>query len=93
MSVIVLTPEQLREQLNEIVNDAVTKALAEVRGVSTKKAEIISRDELCKRLDITEPTVIRWEKKGKIPAIRIGSNVRYDWNKVLEALEEHKDRK
>jgi len=49
--------------------------------------EIINRDELCKRLTLTEPTVIRWEKKGKIPCFRIGSNVRYNWPKVIEALE------
>ena len=49
--------------------------------------EIIDRKELCKRLDITEPTAIRWEHKGKIPCFRIGSNVRYNWPKVVEALE------
>lgn len=52
--------------------------------------EIITRDELCKRLAITEPTAIRWEKKGKIPAIRIGSNVRYNWPSVIESLEKRK---
>jgi hypothetical protein len=55
--------------------------------------EIINREELCKRLDITEPTAIRWEKKGTIPSIRIGSNVRYNWPKVIEALESQKLRK
>lgn len=57
----------------------------------TIQAEIINRDELCKRLDITEPTAIRWEKKGKIPSLRIGSNVRYNWQKVIEALENKKE--
>jgi hypothetical protein len=49
--------------------------------------EIINRVELCKRLDITEPTCIRWEKKGKIPRIEIGSAIRYNWPKVIETLE------
>jgi excisionase family DNA binding protein len=49
--------------------------------------EIIDRAELCKRLDITEPTVIRWEKKGKIPCFRIGSACRYNWTTVVKALE------
>lgn len=49
--------------------------------------EIINRTELCKRLNITEPTAIRWEKKGKIPSFRIGSNVRYNWPKVIIMLE------
>jgi predicted DNA-binding transcriptional regulator AlpA len=59
-------------------------------GNSFTTAEIINRDELCKRLDITEPTCIRWEKKGKIPRIEIGSAIRYNWPKVIEALESKK---
>ena len=49
--------------------------------------EIIDRLELRKRLALTEPTVIRWERKGKIPCFRIGSSVRYNWPAVIEALE------
>ena len=55
--------------------------------------EIISRTELCIRLNITEPTVIKWEKKNKIPYFRIGRRVRYDWHKVVEALGEGKSGK
>lgn len=40
--------------------------------------EIIDRKELSKRSNISEPTVIRWEKKKMIPAMRIGSAVRYN---------------
>jgi hypothetical protein len=49
--------------------------------------EIIDRNELCRRLNITAPTAIRWEKKGKIPTVRIGSSVRYNWPSVIKALE------
>ncbi len=57
---------------------------------STPPTEIISRDELCKRLNITEPTCIRWGKKNVIPYFRIGSSIRYNWPKVIEALESKK---
>ena len=53
----------------------------------TLPLEIIGRCELCKRLGITEPTVIRWEKKGKIPSFHIGSSVRYNWHEVINSLE------
>jgi len=62
----------------------------ETRIVSTGKImplEIIDRAELCKRLRITEPTVIAWEKRGKIPCFRIGSAVRYNWTAVIKNLE------
>jgi hypothetical protein len=49
--------------------------------------EIIDRAELCKRLDITELTAIRWGKKGRLPFFRIGSAVRYNWIEVIKVLE------
>ena len=54
---------------------------------TTSPPEIIDRNELCKRLNITEPTCIRWEKKGLLPSFRIGSSVRYNWQKVIDTLE------
>lgn len=51
------------------------------------KIEIIDRKELCKRLDISEPTATKWGKKGKIPFFKIGTAVRYNWIKVIESLE------
>jgi excisionase family DNA binding protein len=49
--------------------------------------EIITQDELCKRLMISKPTVIRWVKKKKIPVIKIGGLVRYNYPSVINALE------
>lgn len=51
------------------------------------KDEIIDREELCKRLDITETTAITWQNKGKIPALKIGAQYRYNWPAVIKALE------
>ena len=75
-------------ELAALIEGAVSKFIG--NRPETPQTEIINRDELCKRLAITEPTVIRWEKKGTIPALRIGSNVRYNWHKVIEALENKK---
>jgi hypothetical protein len=55
--------------------------------IAIPQAEIIDRVELCKRLSITTPTAMRWEKKGKIPYFRLGSNVRYNWTNVINTLE------
>jgi hypothetical protein len=51
------------------------------------KEEIIDRKELLKRLNISEPTIIRWEKMKRIPVIRIGSSVRYNWKALIKRLE------
>lgn len=50
-------------------------------------AEIINTEELCRRLDITEPTAIKWRKRKKIPSFMIGSAVRYNWPEVVKFLE------
>ena len=54
--------------------------------------EIITQDELCKRLMISKPTIIRWVKKKKIPTIRIGRSVRFNWQSVIEELESQKNK-
>lgn len=48
-----------------------------------------NQTEMCLFLDITEPTIIRWRKKGVIPFMQIGSAIRYDVNAVLKALEKN----
>ena len=47
----------------------------------------ITTKELCKYLGVTEPTILRWRKKGKIPFFCIGSAVRFRKNEVIKALE------
>jgi excisionase family DNA binding protein len=77
--------EQIRLELEELRQQLSTILLSK-----QQTTEIIDRQELCKRLNITKPTAIRWEKKGKIPSMRIGGNVRYNWPTVIEALERRK---
>lgn len=52
--------------------------------------EIIDRQELMRRLGVTDSTVMRYEKIKKIPVIRLGGTIRYNWGKVLDALENKK---
>ena len=59
---------------------------------STPEPEIMTGEELCKKLGVTIQTLIRWRHKGKIPFLRIGSSIRYDFIKVLEAIEVGKKR-
>lgn len=68
----------LREELQRI-------GIAANGGSSDK--EIISAKVLCQRLDISEPTLISWRKKKKIPFMKVGSRgFRYDWEAVCKAL-------
>lgn len=75
------------EVIIELLNKLLEEKNNETSLIPKVPVEIIDRKELCKRLSITEPTAIRWDKKGKIPSFNIGSNVRYNWKTVLEKLE------
>lgn len=85
MQLVVTTPDVLEGLIHKAIQAALQNQLT-VKD-SPEQKEIISTEELCKRLDITEPTCIRWRKKGKIPFLSIGSSIRYEWNTVVKALE------
>ena len=48
--------------------------------------ELIDKPELSRRLKVCVRMVELQTNKGIIPAIRIGSSVRYNWQDVLIAL-------
>lgn len=80
-----ITTTLSEEELIGLFESAISKFISS--PPETKSLEIIDRKELCKRLKITEPTAIRWGKKGKIPSFSIGSNIRYNWQSVINQLE------
>jgi len=75
----------------EAISQQLSNILERLNNISANPppgaVEIITQDELCKRLMISKPTIIRWAKKKKIPLIRIGRSVRFNWQSVIEALE------
>lgn len=77
--------EEISSQLSELM-----QVISTLRYSPAPQIEIIDRKELLKRLNITEPTAIRWGRRGTIPEIHIGSNVRYNWPAVVQALENQK---
>jgi len=81
----------------EVIDQQLKDILERLNNISANPPpqviEIITQDELCKRLMISMPTLIRWVKKKKIPVIRIGDLVRYNYHKVINALEEQNIKK
>lgn len=77
------TPEvrqMFRDELSKFFQNSNTTA-------TPANAELITGDELCLKLGVTIQTLIRWRQKGKIPYLQVGGSIRYDLNKVLDALE------
>ena len=80
MNVILTNQEELRE----LISDEIRKA-----GINRdlpREVAILTEKQLCEKLSLSLPTVIRYRTKGKIPHLRIGDCIRYEYEKVLEAL-------
>jgi excisionase family DNA binding protein len=56
-------------------------------ATATIPPEIIDTTEVCKRFNITEPTLRTWRRKKKIPSITIGNVIRFNWPEVVKSLE------
>lgn len=77
--------EELVQRFREVIKEELA-AKGNTALNDTNNEKPITTKELCSFLDLSEPTIIRWRAKGKIPFFQIGSAVRYNKNEVLEAL-------
>lgn len=86
---LITTQEELQRAIDKAVQLAFAKVAVDQLGAHTLE-EIIDSKTLMQRLDISEPTLQRWRDKKRIPYIQEDSVIRYNWPKVLEALEKRK---
>lgn len=52
--------------------------------------KLLTREEIARQLSVHPLTILRHEKAGRIPAVRIGRAVRYDLAAVRDALSVNK---
>lgn len=79
------------EELQQYFDIALDKALKRYTGfkvgeVNPEAEKPVNTKDICEFLDVTEPTLIRWRNKGKIPFLQIGSRILYQKSAVLKAL-------
>ena len=88
---IISTQDELQAYFNQSVENAL-KNLGFPGSVAAKGPEEkpITVKELQEFLGVTEATIIRWRKKGKIPFMQLGSRILFNRSAVLTALESKK---
>lgn len=75
----------LQEQGNK--NSALlSEIISRLNGGIDPDEPPINGKEVMKRLDISEPTLIRMRKQKKIPFMNVGGVIRYNWHEVKKAL-------
>ena len=74
-------------EIRAFIHEAIQEAVSNLKLEGKEPAEIIDSKELMRRLNISHPTLIRWKDKGKIPSIKFGGTVRFNYPEVLKSLE------
>ena len=74
---------EIRKQVENVVNEKLSNHL----NNEIEDDEILSENQLCERLNLTRTTISRYRKENKIPYLKVGNNIRYEYNKVLKSIE------
>ena len=82
-SVVVISPDELRN----LVSDAVVAAVARAQLVHIARKAILSEKEAADLLDVNPGTLKRWRSEGKGSAYTKNGNVRYLRSDIDQYLE------
>lgn len=74
---------EIRKQVEITLNEK----LINNKENEIKNEEILTEAQLCERLNLTRTTISRYRKENKIPYLKVGNNIRYEYNKVLKSIE------
>ena len=85
-----LSPDELTELIAGILQNELQNIS---HGTNTVGSKPVTGKELCDYLHISEPTLIRYRNKGKIPCLVVGDQYRYNIEQVVKALEVNSKKK
>ena len=90
MNDIILSSINLSD-LQGIISDSLQDALKKhTASLTVPVPQIVDGEAIEQKFSITRQTLARWRKQKRIPFIQQGGVIRYDLNKVIEALEKTK---
>lgn len=84
--ILPVTPDELRQTIYE----AVGAALRERERSGTTEAQcdpLLKVDDAVRLLDVTRQTLRKWERLGRLKAVRIGRRVYYRRSDIDKALQ------
>lgn len=71
-------PEHIFTRLQQVIEKSVQDALAKHIAAIKEEPELLTREQVAKRLRITKPTLRKLELDGKLIPERAGRRVLYD---------------
>jgi excisionase family DNA binding protein len=73
------------DKFRELIKDAVRSELNSTSVIdsdNTFKKKLITRQKAKELLGVSDPTIIRWEKDGRIKSYRVGGKIFYDLDEI-----------
>ena len=76
------------QELKELIQVSLKSELDVLKNnfEKSKKNNLLTREETCKKLTISKSTLWKWTKEDKIPCHRIGNRVYYKLNEIQACL-------
>ena len=78
-----LTPGELKELIQDAVNEAIEKFPA---AEPVKEDKLITLNECAILLGVSRVTIFSWKKSGKIPFYRLGNRIYFKEKEILNSL-------
>lgn len=86
--------EQFYEELQHLIKDAIHEELAKFKkDPSEGETEYIKKNEVCKMLQVSRPTIDRHVENGFYSKYHIGSRVFYKKREIIGYLEDNSNTK
>ena len=85
MNQILLNGIELKDLLNSI-GELIDRKLEQKKLPQSKQNNYLSRQEVCKLLKISLPTLNDWSKLGRLQAYKMGNRVLYKQDEVENSL-------
>jgi|LakMenE01Jun11ns_1017448.scaffolds.fasta_scaffold6119926_1 excisionase family DNA binding protein len=72
---------------NVMLIEAINSAVKKINTAKEKnEQELITDDEMQRRLGVSRTTLYNWRKEGTIPYLRIGKKLFYRWKEIINKL-------
>ena len=75
-------------ELRTLIENSVKNVLEQLSPKQKDTPELLTRNEVAKLLGVSLVTLSSWIQQGKIPALRIGTRIRFRKADVLNSLTE-----
>ena len=86
---ISVSVEDLLKANKQLVADTVKELEQKLSDAAAETYPSV--DKVCEMLDVSKPTLWRWEKSAYLVPVRIGGKVRYKMSDVKRILEERRE--